>query len=292
MPEMLELLFFKEDGRRKGILLHLFKALEHASNKVTGHEDHRELTVELVIAPPDGIVLSIKVFPEPLDGVILVVVGVEPLPFLQVKGALGKSCKRVLGLRLLGHTIILLLSSGSRLLFLLLRFLLGLLLLLLVALARELCKLLSIKLSLLGTKNHLSQNSLGIGLIHHCCEPPVDVAKGAPECRVHHLLVETEKGAGHSNVSQGDPLTNQEGLSQQVVVEGLQNSLDVLLSSLCSVLVKLHDAHGGEDPGAGSRQDVTVSHAHPLHHLCSGSGVTASSQLLIGDIVGNGIAFS
>merc|ERR1712032_886150 len=237
--------------------------------------------------------LSIKVFPEPLDGVILVVVGVEPLPFLQVKGALGKSCKRVLGLGLLGHTIVLLLSSSCRLLFLLLGFLLGrLLLLLLVALARELCKLLGIKLRLLGTKNHLSQNSLGIGLVHHCCEPPVDVAESASECWVHHLLVETEKGAGHSNIGQGYPLTNQEGLGQQVVVEGFQNTLDVLLGSLCCILVKLHDAHGGEDPGAGSRQDVTVSHAHPLHHLCSGSGVTASSQLLIGNIVGNGIAFS
>merc|ERR1712088_614095 len=182
MPEMLELLFSPKRMGRKGILLHLFKALEHASNKVTGHEDHGELTVELIIAPPDGVMLSIKVFPEPLDGVILVVV-VEPLPFLQVKGALGKSCKRVLGLGLLGHTIVLLLSSSCRLLFLLLGFLLGrllllgLLLLLLVALARELCKLLGIKLSLLGTKNHLSQNSLGIGLVHHCCEPPVDVAE-------------------------------------------------------------------------------------------------------------------
>merc|ERR1712032_334164 len=204
--------------------------------------------------------LSIKVFPEPLDGVILVVVGVEPLPFLQVKGALGKSCKRVLGLGLLGHTIVLLLSSSCRLLFLLLGFLLGrLLLLLLVALARELCKLLGIKLRLLGTKNHLSQNSLGIGLVHHCCEPPVDVAESASECWVHHLLVETEKGAGHSNIGQEYPLTNQEGLGQQVVVEGFQNTLDVLLGSLCCILVKLHDAHGGEDPGAGSRQDVTAA---------------------------------
>ena len=52
-----------------------------------------------------------------------------------------------------------------------------------------------------------------------------------------------------------------------MVIQGLQCGLDVLLSALCGVLVELHDAHGGEDPGAGGGKDVAVSHAHPLNHL-------------------------
>ena len=41
-------------------------------------------------------------FPEPLDGRVLVVVGVKPLPLLQVEGSLGEGGEGVLGLGLGG----------------------------------------------------------------------------------------------------------------------------------------------------------------------------------------------
>ena len=44
----------------------------------------------------------------------------------------------------------------------------------------------------------------------------------------------------------------------------LKSLLDVLLGPLGGRLVELHDAEGGEDPGASGRQDVGVGEVQPL----------------------------
>ena len=52
-----------------------------------------------------------------------------------------------------------------------------------------------------------------------------------------------------------------------MIVEGLHGSLDLFLGPLGAILVELHDAEGGENPGAGGGQDVVISVGHPLDNL-------------------------
>ena len=58
-----------------------------------------------------------------------------------------------------------------------------------------------------------------------------------------------------------------------MVVQGLEGGLNVLLGPVSGVLVELHDAHGGEDPGAAGWKDFIVSHAHPLNDLKTNSNI-------------------
>ena len=50
-----------------------------------------------------------------------------------------------------------------------------------------------------------------------------------------NLFVEPDHGAGHSDVSQADPLSHQEGAGVQVLVQNGQSSLHVLLGLLCGL---------------------------------------------------------
>merc|ERR1712226_1557373 len=203
-----------------------------------------------LVSAPDGIVLVVEMLPEPGNRLRLVVVGVKPLPLLEIKGSLWHLLEWVSLLGLwgnislgLGFLLLLLLLLGLLLL------LLGSLLLLLgllVALPGELGKLLGVKLSHLGAESDLAQNSLGVGLIDNSGEPSGHIDEWLPEGGVQHLLVEAQHGGGHGDVSEGESLANQEGSGQQVVVQTLQGGLHVLLGSLGGVLVELHDAHGGK----------------------------------------------
>merc|ERR1712226_1491537 len=207
-----------------------------------------------LVSAPDGIVLVVEMLPEPGNRLRLVVVGVKPLPLLEIKGSLWHLLEWVSLLGLWGN-----ISLGLGFLLLLL-----LLLGLLVALPGELGKLLGVKLSHLGAESDLAQHSLGVGLIDNSGEPSGHIDEWLPEGGVQHLLVEAQHGGGHGDVSEGESLAHQEGSGQQVVVQALQGGLHVLLGPLGGVLVELHDAHGGEDPGAGSGENLVVCHGHPL----------------------------
>merc|ERR1712226_1625375 len=230
-----------------------------------------------LVSAPDGIVLVVEMLPEPGNRLRLVVVGVKPLPLLEIKGSLWHLLEWVSLLGLwgnislgLGFLLLLLLLLGLLLL------LLGSLLLLLgllVALPGELGKLLGVELSHLGAESDLAQHSLGVGLIDNSGEPSGHIDEWLPEGGVQHLLVEAQHGGGHGDVSEGESLAHQEGSGQQVVVQALQGGLHVLLGPLGGVLVELHDAHGGEDPGAGSGENLVVCHGHPLDNLSSGRSV-------------------
>merc|ERR1739844_773914 len=148
--------------------------------------------------------------PEPGNRLGLVIVGVKPLPLLEIKGSLWHLLEWVGLLGLWGN-----ISLGLGillLLFLLLR--LGSLLLLLgllVALPGELGKLLGVKLSHLGAESHLTQHSLGVGLIDNSGEPSGHIDEWLPEGRVQHLLVEAQHGGGHGDVSEAESLANRGG---------------------------------------------------------------------------------
>merc|ERR1711971_1102778 len=228
--------------------------------------------------------------PEPGNRLGLVIVGVKSLPLLEIKGSLWHLLEWISLLGLWGNISLGLVFVLLLLLFLLLGLLLLLLVsLLVVALPGELGKLLGVKLGHLGAESHLTQHSLSVGLIDNSGEPSRHIDEWLPEGRVQHLLVEAQHGGGHGDVSEAESLANQEGSGQQVVVQTLQGGLHVLLGSLGGVLVELHDAHGGEDPGAGSGEDLVVCHGHPLDNLCSGSSVGASTELIISNVVSDGI---
>merc|ERR1712226_1641047 len=216
-----------------------------------------------LVSAPDGIVLVVEMLPEPGNRLRLVVVGVKPLPLLEIKGSLWHLLEWVSLLGLWGN-----ISLGLGFLLLLL-----LLLGLLVALPGELGKLLGVELSHLGAESDLAQHSLGVGLIDNSGEPSGHIDEWLPEGGVQHLLVEAQHGGGHGDVSEGESIAHQEGSGQQVVVQALQGGLHVLLGPLGGVLVELHDAHGGEDPGAGSGENLVVCHGHPLDNLSSGRSV-------------------
>merc|ERR1719295_2335197 len=104
----------------------MFQRLEHSSDEGAGHEDHGELVIVLVISAPDGVILMVKVFPEPGHRLGLIVVGVKSLPFLEIKTSLGHLLEWVRLLRLCWD-ICLWLGFLLLLFFLLLRLLLFLL---------------------------------------------------------------------------------------------------------------------------------------------------------------------
>merc|ERR1712002_613131 len=111
----------------------------------------------------------VKMFPEPFDRFVLIVVGIKPFPLFQVECSFRESIHWVFLLWLHRYSIVV--DSSICRLFFLLGFLLlcllllGLRLFLLVSLARELCELLGVELCHLGAEDHLPQHSLSIGLV-------------------------------------------------------------------------------------------------------------------------------
>merc|ERR1719282_839885 len=284
----------KQTNGSKGVLVKFVQPLEHASDEVTGHEDHGELVIVFIVSPPDGVVLMVKVFPEPSHGFGFIIVGVESLPFFKIKGSFGHFLKWISFLLNLGFIFCRFLLFLF--FFLLLRLFLGflfwclfLLLFLVVSFAREFGKLLGIKLGHFGAQIDLANYSLGIGLINHGIEPSGPIYKRFSKLSIQNLGIETEHGASHGNVGQTESLTNKESSGEKMIVQSLEGSLDVLLGSLGGSLVVLHDPHRGEDPGTGGRQDLIVSHTHPLHNLSSSSSISAPTKFIICHIVGNSI---
>merc|ERR1712133_190857 len=119
-------------------------------------------------------------FREPLDALVLVIVGIKPLPLLKIESSFGHIGKRILLLGLcrckVDITIIFLglllfLFLLSRLLFLCWLLLLGSFLFLL-PLTTELGKLLGIKLGHLGGKLNIAEHSLCVRLVDCGGEPP------------------------------------------------------------------------------------------------------------------------
>merc|ERR1719282_819953 len=286
----------KQTNGSKGVLVEFVQTLEHASDEVTRHEDHGELLIVLVVSPPDGVVLMVKVFPEPGHGLGFIIVGVESLPFFKIKGSFGHFLKWISFLLYLGFIFcrFLLFLFFFLLLGLFLGFLfwcLFLLLFLVISLAREFGKLLGIKLGHFGAQIDLANNSLGIGLIDDGIEPSGHIYKRFSKLCIQNLGIETEHGASHGNISQAESLTNKEGSGEKMIVQGLEGSLDVLLGPLGGSLVVLHDPHRGEDPGTGGWHDLVICHAHPLHNLSSCSSITAPTKFIICHIVCNSVGF-
>merc|ERR1719244_1336565 len=100
----------------------------------------------------------VEVFPEPGDALILIIVGIKPLPLLKIECALGNLLERILLFWLCWYIIF-----RSRSFFLLFWLLFLFLLLgswLLFVLTREFSKLLCIKFCHFAAQGNLSQNSL------------------------------------------------------------------------------------------------------------------------------------
>lgn len=81
----------------------------------------------------------------------------------------------------------------------------------------------------------VTSNGLKVGLVDDGVEPPRDIDKRLAEVRVQHMRVEVQQGAGDSNVSQRDALTNQVSPGLQVCVQNAKDSLNVLLRSIITL---------------------------------------------------------
>ena len=81
------------------------------------------------------------------------------------------------------------------------------------------------------------------------------------------MLIKADHGASHGDVRQGQALTDEEGMMEQVIVQSGHGFGNVLLGPFGAVFVELHNTEGGKDPSAGGRQDVRVSKVQPLEHL-------------------------
>lgn len=104
-------------------------------------------------------------------------------------------------------------------------------------------------------------------------------------------MVEAQHGASHDDVSQRNTFAHQVSVIKKVIVQSGHGLLDVFLGSFCGVFVELHNTEAREDPSAGGGKDVRVGKVQPLENLRLSKGVLSSTQLLIGHIIGNGIAF-
>lgn len=255
------------------------------SDQVARHEDHGELIVVLVIAPPDGVILLVKLVEEVGDGFLLVIVGIEPLEVVHVEVALGESCEGILLLLFAGELEgVGGCSDGGGLLFG--GLLLGLLLLdLLVVVAASFELGLDDLLTQLDASNH----GLEVGLVDQSLEPAGHVGEGFSVVGLEDVLVRQDEGAGHADVGQADPLADKEGGVEQVVVQEVEGLLQVFLGLVAGVLVGGHHSHDLEHPSAGGGQEFGVGVAQPLLNLSLGDGVLAA-ELVIGHKSGDGVA--
>ncbi len=134
------------------------------SDQVARHEHHGEFIIVFVVTPPDGIVVLVELFPEIGDGLVFIVVGIEPFEVVHVEVTLGKGTHGILGL--LGSRS----QSGFLGSFFLL--LVVLLLILLVGLFGGLAlALAALGLGDLVTEGNIAQNGLGLRLIDNSAEP-------------------------------------------------------------------------------------------------------------------------
>ena len=97
-----ELLLAADGAGAEQPLADLLGALNEAANQVTGHEQHLELVVVLVVASPDGPAVGVVHLEEGVHGLVVVgAVGVHLLPGVhgeRSRGRLVQQLERVLGL--------------------------------------------------------------------------------------------------------------------------------------------------------------------------------------------------
>lgn len=76
-----------------------------------------------------------------------------------------------------------------------------------------------------------------------------------------------------------------------MLIESSHCFLDIFLCSFSGALVELHNTKAWEDPSASSGENFRVGEIQPLEHLRLSHGILATTELIIGDVVGDGVAF-
>jgi hypothetical protein len=238
----------KGDDDTEGILAGRLETLDESTGQVGGHEHLGQVLVEEVVSEPDGPSIGLVVLPEPgNDGTtdILQVVGVNALELLQVELGGGKQVQWVGGL-LDGLLLIVVLlagssggssgrgggsSSGGR-----------------GGLGDE-------DLSL-GAQVQRTSNGSKVGLTNNGREPTDDIGEGLAELGIEDHAETCEERAAQDNIGEGDGLSNQIGVSQQVVVQDGQQLGQILLRGLSSGSVELEVAQDGVDPDTEGSIDL------------------------------------
>lgn len=286
------------DHAGESVLASKFKTGEETANEVVGHEDKSQLVVVFVVDAPDAEALRIyrkhdvrstsdgfkklqtltKVLPEPLHGNIGVVVAVLALPVIQLKVAGGKQVQLGLGLGCrLGFFSRLLLLLGSLLLRLFLLFLL-------LLLGRSVLQ---------GSlaEDNVTKSFLEVLLVDDGEVVTGDVLVLVAEFLVKDELVGPYKRGDKADIGQGNVLTNEVGLGQQDLVEGIHGTLDSLNGGINVGLHVGHETHQGVQPTSNVSVDFVLGEKDPLHDKCLLNSIRAQKRgvfLLSSGIVGDG----
>lgn len=243
------------DGRAaEEVLARSLKTGVEAANEVVGHEGEGELIVVLVLDLPERVLLKGDVLPEPLEGLGGILVGVLALPLVKRDGGLAEGLARVLGLRSLLGSIILLLGSG---------------------LGGSLGSLSG--LGLLGgslgggvgesggiEKLKLGPDSVENGLGSDRGEPAAHGRVLLAPCLVEEELEAARDETGREEVGEGDALANKVGVVEEVLLNNRDGGESLLGGLLDGLLVVRLLANEGTEPATNGGKDLHVEEGQPL----------------------------
>lgn len=239
-----------DGGSTEEVLARTLETSEETTNQVVCHEGELELIVIFVVNKPERVLFRLVVLPEPGHGDRAgIVVRVLTLPLVKDQSGLAKGLKRVLGLGFrLDIRLLLFLFLSSRLG--------GLLLGLLLLLGRGV-------LDGLLDQGRLRNDVLPVTLVHNGVEP----TGNSDELRAE-LLVEdsgecTTDDTGSEDISEGDTLTDEEGVGSEVSLQDLKSGAGCSSVVLNGLLVVGDRAKESEVPGTKASEEVGVGERHP-----------------------------
>ena len=94
---------------------------------------------------------------------------------------------------------------------------------------------LGIDLSFLLADFEVSNDTLELGLVDARHEPAVDILIRLPVLSITNVLIQMKQSAGYSDISEGNPLADQESMRQKMIVESCKGFLQFLSSLVRSL---------------------------------------------------------
>lgn len=252
-------------SRSEDVLAGGFQAGVEATDEVVGHESQSKLIVVLVVNAPDGVVLEGNSSPEVAEGFLLIVVGEVALEVIKSVSGLGEKVARVLGLGGSGSGLFL--SSGGR---------------------GGLSSLSGLgSLGLLG--GDVGQGRLvkvlklggngGVdGLVDNGVEPTGDVGELLAPLRAEEVLETTGGDSSGEEISEGDAVTNEVGVAEEVVLDNLEGLESLLGGIINGLLVIWVTADKRAEPAAQRAKDLVVEVGQPSENggIAEGGAVSIS----------------
>lgn len=242
-----------DGGSTEEVLARTLKTSEETTNQVVSHEGELELIVIFVVNKPERVLFGLVVLPEPGHGDGAgIIVRVLTLPLVKDQSGLAKGLKRVFGLNLRLHIrLLVLLFLSSRLG--------GLLLRLLLLLGRGV-------LDGLLDEGSFRDDVFPVTLVGNGVEPTGNSDKLRTEFLVKDSGECTTDDTGSENISEGDTLTDEEGVGSEVGLQDLKSGAGCSGVVLNGLLVVGRSAKERSVPGRKASEEVGVGERHPAKY--------------------------